>query len=98
MRRVAFLTVLLLTVMLSQTMFAQELASLAGVVTDKTGAVIPDGDVKLLDTKTNANYSAKTNSVGAYTFVKLLPGPGYKLVLSKDGFESLTISDIYIGV
>ena len=98
MKRVAFLTVLLLTLTLSQTVFAQELASLTGVVADKTGAVISDADVRLTDTKTNATYNTKTNSVGAYTFVKLLPGPGYRLVFTKDGFESLTVSDVYIGV
>ena len=98
MKRVAFLTVLLLTLTLSQLAFAQELASLSGVVSDKTGAVIPDADVRLTDTKTNASYSTKTNSVGGYTFVKLLPGPGYRLVFTKDGFESVAISDIYIGV
>src|SRR5262249_38586231 len=54
--------------------------------------------VRLTDTKTNASYETQTNSLGAYTFVKLLPGPGYRLVLTKDGFESVTISDIYIGV
>jgi Carboxypeptidase regulatory-like domain len=76
----------------------QELASLTGVVTDSTGAVIPDARVQLVDTKTNASYEAKTNSVGAYTFVKLLPGPGYQLTVTREGFEVLTISDIYIAV
>jgi hypothetical protein len=98
MKRVAFLTVLLLILTLSQMAFAQELGSLTGVVADKTGAVIPDTDIRLTDTKTNATYNTKTNSVGAYTFVKLLPGPGYKLVFTKDGFESLTISDVYISL
>ena len=98
MKRAAFLTVLLLTLTQSQMAFSQELASLTGVVADKTGAVIPDADVRLTDTKTNASYNTKSNSVGAYTFVKLLPGSGYKLVFTKDGFESLTISDIYIAV
>src|SRR4051794_10177815 len=70
MRRVAFLIVLLLILTLSQMAFAQELASLTGVVADRTGAVVPDADVRLTDTKTNASYAAKTNSVGAYTFVK----------------------------
>ncbi len=98
MKRVAFLGVLLLISTLSQMVWAQELASVTGVVADKTGAVIPDTDVRLTDTKTNASYNTKTNSVGAYTFVKVLPGPGYKLDFSKDGFESLTISDVYVAV
>jgi Carboxypeptidase regulatory-like domain len=77
---------------------AQEVASLAGVVTDKSGAVVPDVAVQLVDTKTNNNYEAKTNSVGAYTFTKVLPGPGYKVVFTKDGFETLTVSNVYLGV
>ena len=92
------LLVSLNAVMFTQFSAAQELASLTGVVTDNTGAVIPDVDVKVQDTKTNASYETKTNSVGAYTFAKLLPGPGYKLTFSKDGFDVLTVSKVYIGV
>ena len=77
---------------------AQEQASLAGVVTDNTGAVIADALVNLVDTKTNASYDTKTNSVGAYTFAKILPGPGYQVKVSKDGFDSIVISNIYVGV
>jgi hypothetical protein len=77
---------------------AQELASLTGVVTDSSGAVIPAVSVKLEDTKTNASYEAKTNSAGGYTFVKVLPGPGYKLTFTREGFDTLTVSKIYIGV
>jgi hypothetical protein len=77
---------------------AQEVASLTGVVTDSTGAVLVGVTVKLVDTKTNASYQTQTNAVGAYTFTKLLPGPGYKLIVSKDGFQSQNIDNIYLGV
>jgi len=77
---------------------AQDVASLTGIVTDTTGAVIPDVHVKLLDTKTNTSYETTTNSVGAYTFAKVLPGPGYQLYLSRDGFASQRIANIYLGV
>jgi len=76
----------------------QEVASLTGVVTDKTGAVIQDATVKLVDTKTNVSYETKTNSVGAYTFTRLLPGPGYTLTVTTEGFQSLAIANIYVGV
>jgi hypothetical protein len=76
----------------------QEVASLTGVVTDKSGAVVPDVTVQLTDTRTNTGYEAKTNSVGAYTFPKVLPGPGYKIVFTKEGFETYTISNVYLGV
>jgi Carboxypeptidase regulatory-like domain len=77
---------------------AQNVASLTGLVTDSTGAVVPDVAVKLVDTKTNTTYGTKTNSVGAYTFPTVLPGPSYAVTFSKQGFTSLTVSDIYIAV
>jgi hypothetical protein len=76
----------------------QEVGSLTGVVTDKTGAVVPDANVNLLDTRTNASYDTGTNSVGVYNFFRLNPGPGYKLSVTREGFASVTISDIYLGV
>src|SRR5579872_4899257 len=82
------LAILLSSLTLSTLLTAQEVASLTGVVTDKTGAVIPSVSVKLIDTRTNATYSTTTNAVGSYTFSKALPGPGYKLVFTKDGFQT----------
>ncbi|HWX92749.1 MAG TPA: carboxypeptidase-like regulatory domain-containing protein [Terriglobales bacterium] len=77
---------------------AQEVASLTGVVSDTTGAVVADATVKLVDTKTNAVYTTKTNGVGAYVFPKILPGPGYSVTFSKDGFATLTVTNIYLAV
>ena len=77
---------------------AQDVASLTGVVTDTSGAVVAEVAVTLSDTKTNTAYETKTNSVGAYFFPKVLPGPGYKLSFTKDGFAAQTISNIYLGV
>jgi hypothetical protein len=87
-----------LVVTLPTQVAAQDVASLTGVVTDTSGAVVADVDVQLVDTKTNTTYDTKTNAVGAYTFPKILPGPGYQLNFSKDGFASQTISNIYVGV
>jgi len=77
---------------------AQDVASLTGVVTDPSGAVVPDADVKLLDTKTNTSFAAKTNELGAYLFGHLQPGPGYQLTFSKQGFETVKVSAVYLGV
>ena len=77
---------------------AQEVASLTGVVTDKTGAVIPQALVKVTDTKTSATFVTVTNGVGSYTFTRLLPGPGYTVEVTKDGFQSVSITNIYLGV
>ena len=76
---------------------AQNIASLTGVVTDKSGAVIPEVAVKLLDTKTNESYETKTNAVGAYTFPRVAPGPGYSVTFTKSGFSPLTVNNIYLA-
>lgn len=97
-------TVLALAVMLSMSLslasllHAQEVASLTGVVTDKTGAVVPNVAVTLVDTKTSTSYQTKTNTVGAYTFTRVLPGPGYKVSFTKEGFTTFEVDNIYLSV
>jgi hypothetical protein len=82
---------------LEGSMAAQNVASLTGVVTDTTGAVVPGAQVVLVDTKTNARYETTTNAVGAYEFTHLLPGPGYKVSFSKQGFSTVTVPDLYLA-
>ena len=79
-------------------MAAQDVASLTGVVTDATGAVVPDVNVKLLDTKTSSSSETKTNSVGAYSFLKLQPGPGYTVTFTKEGFDTVSVPNVYLAV
>ena len=77
---------------------AQDVSSLTGVVTDATGAVVPDVNVKLVDTKTNNSYNTTTNSVGAYSFHDLLPGPGYRVTFTKEGFDTIAVPNLYLAV
>jgi hypothetical protein len=98
MKRQFVLFALLLMVLLPLGARAQEVASLTGIVTDPSGAVLPGVTVKLQDSKTGTRYETKTNSDGGYTFARLLPGPGYRLELTKEGFETTTISSIYVAV
>src|ERR1700751_5597454 len=77
---------------------AQDVASLTGVVTDSTGAVIPGAKVVLLNTATNLSYAAETNEVGSYTIVNVAPGPGYRITISRDGFSQVVFTDVYLNV
>jgi hypothetical protein len=77
---------------------AQDVASLTGVVTDTSGAVVPGVAVKLVDTKTNETYETESNAVGAYSFARVPPGPGYRITFTKQGFNAVTVSDLYLGV
>ena len=99
--RVIFLGALLgfcLFVGLSIRSVAQDVASLSGLVTDASGAVVVSADVVLVDTKTNTRYETHTNASGSYTFPKLLPGPAYKLTVEVPGFQTATVTGIYVGV
>jgi len=99
MKRVSIVAIVMFMAALCPALLsAQEVASLTGVVTDSTGAVVPDVAVKLVDTRTNTSYEATTNSVGAYFFARLSPGPGYKMTFLKEGFEAVSIADIYLAV
>src|SRR5260370_21231806 len=80
---VTSLAVLLWLAAMPVQLAAQDAASLTGIVTDTSGAVVVDSKVKLADTRTNTAYETKTNSVGAYFFNKLLPGAGYKVTFTK---------------
>lgn len=77
---------------------AQDVASMTGIVTDTSGAVLSKVDVTLVNTKTNVTYEAKTDSLGSYRFVNVAPGPGYTATFKADGFTTYTVADIYLNV
>jgi hypothetical protein len=71
------LTVLAMTVAIfAGQMFAQQAGTgqITGVVTDSTGAVVPNATVTLISQATNQTQTATTSSEGVYTFVALQPG------------------------
>lgn len=77
---------------------AQDTASVTGIVTDTTGAVIPGASVRLENPATGVAYAATTSALGSYTVANIAPGPGYKLTLSREGFKPVTINGIYLNV
>lgn len=77
---------------------AQETASIIGTITDQTGAVIPGVSVALTNTQTNVTYDATTNRLGSYFIPRVLPGPGYKIVFSHDGFQKTILTNLYLSV
>jgi hypothetical protein len=77
---------------------AQDVASLTGTVTDKTGSAVADASVKLTNTGTGATFESKTGSFGAYLFSRVPAGAGYRLTVSKAGFKTVTVSNITLAV
>ena len=79
-------------------LMAQDIASMTGVVTDSSGAVLPDVNVTLVNTKTTVSYEAKTDQQGIYRFANVAPGPGYKATYNLNGFSTFTAVDLYLQV
>src|SRR3954471_23031299 len=90
----AFLTLILLATV----GFGQSTSSVTGVVTDPNGAVVSGVTVKLTDTKTKQEQTTTTNDQGNYSFVRIQPGTGFQLTFTNQGFQTLVISDITMGV
>jgi hypothetical protein len=61
--------------------------TLTGIVSDPSGAVVANADVKLKDMQSGSMRDSKTNSEGYYTFVSVPPG-GYQLMVTIAGFET----------
>jgi hypothetical protein len=77
---------------------AQAISSVTGVVTDSSGAVIVGAQVELANPATGFSVKTTTNGVGAYQFLRVPPGGGYKLTFSKQSFGALVVSDVSLGV
>lgn len=88
----------LLLLVLPFSLPAQNQASVTGVVTDPSGAVIQNADVLLSNSATGVQFKATTNSVGSYHISNVPPGPGYTLSVSAAGFTSRKIDNIYVNV
>ncbi|MFL6275039.1 MAG: TonB-dependent receptor domain-containing protein [Blastocatellia bacterium] len=71
--------------------------SLRGVVTDSTGAVIPDADVTAMEAATGSDTKTKSNSDGLYNFPRLKPGV-YTLVVQKQGYKKQEFQQVTISL
>jgi len=77
---------------------AQDNASLTGVVTDVTGAVLPDATVKLTNPSRGLTFSAVTNGSGSYRFPNVPPAGGYIAMFGHTGFSTVRIEKIILAV
>ena len=94
--RVAFVVCTLAA--LSQLLHAQTVpAQLTGVVTDASGATVPDADVIARNIQTSVKVHRPTNGLGLYTITDLEPGT-YELTVQKSGFRTLVLSNIQLSV
>lgn len=84
-------------VLVASSAFAQEFRStISGVVTDPTGATVPNAEVKVRETRTNSKSETKTDSAGQYSIPFLVPGP-YELTIAAPGFKEYVRKDITLA-
>jgi hypothetical protein len=75
---------------------AQQLGSIAGTVTDSTGAVQPGATVKVRNIATNFAQSITTQKSGSYTIFDLPIGT-YEVSFSKTGFKTELHTNILVN-
>jgi hypothetical protein len=94
------LAVIAMVAVLSIPLAAQTITTgdLVGVVTDPSGAVLPNATVTLKNTQTGATQAQTTNTQGVYRFA-LLPPATYTITVAAPGFQtSQRTASVGIGV
>src|SRR5215469_5623152 len=71
--------------------------TVVGLVTDQSGAVVPDVNVTITDQGTKAVRTTTTNTAGRYTFVNVQPGK-YDVSFTKAGFAKVTVPNDVVEV
>jgi Carboxypeptidase regulatory-like domain len=71
--------------------------TIAGTVTDSSGAAIGDAAVTLTNLDTGDKHNIQTDSSGNYTFVDILRGR-YKLEVEKSGFKKFVREPILVQI
>ena len=72
------------------------LGAVAGTVTDASGAVVANAQVKLLDASGTLVGSKTTDSAGHYDFGDL-PAANYRLEVSSPGFQTTVVNGLSLG-
>ena len=96
-RALTYLPLALLVVLGALMLHAQNAASgsLAGTVTDRSGAVVTGAEIAVTNQATGATRAVTTSGDGFYS-AGSLPGGDYQLVATKEGFRTSTIKNIHL--
>jgi len=73
------------------------LGTITGSVTDPSGAVVPDVEVKVMDVGTGLARNVRTDSQGVFTFPQLPLGT-YQVTATKTGFKQYLKTDVVLHV
>ena len=91
---------LLLAAVSALPLFAQTVVTtgiIRGLVTDPTGAVIPDAIVDVVQQQTGVSSTSRSNHGGLFVFSALPVGP-YSVKISAQGFQTAVMKDVSVTV
>ena len=98
LRSVLSLSVILLALAGNSGIKAQNSqGTILGRVTDQSGSVVAGASLKLTNRDTGVFHETKTNSVGDYVFVNIIPG-NYDVRVEASGFKKSEASSLRIDV
>src|SRR5579863_4580721 len=85
--------------LLPSALYAQSSSTgtVAGTVTDPSGAAVDGAKIVLTDKATNVPREGTTNDTGRFLFVDVQAGT-YSLSISRDGFRTSRITDQAVNV
>lgn len=78
--------------------YAQTTATVTGIVTDSSGAILPGVTVVLTNPSTAVRYQVTTDSAGSYRVANVPPGPGYQIDFTYQGFAPYEVKNLYVNV
>src|SRR5713226_8561222 len=98
LRYFIFTTLIISLLAFVPSVFAQKITgTITGVVTDDSGAVLPDASVTVTSTQTGASRTMTTGSDGSFSFPELNPGV-YNVSVTKQGFKKVTTRNVELHV
>ena len=98
MPRPVFFSFLLVLLALGSQGHAQTItATLQGLVTDATDAVVPGALVTVTNTATNAEFATETGVAGRFVAPSLQPGP-YRVAVEAEGFKRVERTGLILEV
>jgi hypothetical protein len=71
--------------------------SIFGMVTDSSGAAVPNATVTITNTGTNVSETTKTNGSGNYTQTRLIPGT-YRVKVEAPSFKAAVVETVVVNV
>jgi hypothetical protein len=90
--------ILVAVTLIATPLFAQKITgTISGVVSDPTGAVVPQATVTITNTETGLVRTVTTNEIGEYTAPDL-PNGNYRIIVKQASFKETVTSNVELHV